>query len=202
MKNYCIYSVMACVRIVLTFALLTLIFGWFFPPIATVVLAILNDATMLTISKDRVKPNPTPDKWNLSEIFGVAFALGLFLSGSTIVLWVVALRTTFFADAFGLAQLNETTIRGLIYLQVSITNLAAIFVTRSQGFSYTERPGWWVIGAFVFAQVIASVLGAYGLGGYPNNGFEDFVGSGWGYVLVAWIWSIITYASSKKCICL
>ena len=66
--------------------------------------------------------------------------------------------------------------------------MGAVFVTRSQTFSYFERPGWWIISAFVFAQIVASVLGAYGL-----NGYEGFHGSGWGYVLVAWIWAIMTY---------
>jgi len=42
--------------------------------------------------------------------------------------------------------------------------------------------------AFIFAQAVASVLGAYGL-----NGFHGFSGAGWGYVLVAWVWSIIWY---------
>ena len=55
MKNYCTYSVMAVVRVVFTFGLLTLIFNFFFPTIAIVILAILNDISMITISKDRVK---------------------------------------------------------------------------------------------------------------------------------------------------
>ena len=49
------YSVMAVVRVVFTFGLLTLIFNFFFPTIAIVILAILNDISMITISKDRVK---------------------------------------------------------------------------------------------------------------------------------------------------
>ena len=96
--------------------------------------------------------------------------------------------TTWFQDTFGLRTLDKTTITGLIYLQVSITNLGAVFVTRSQTFFFLERPGNFVIGAFVVAQIIASVLGAYGL-----NGYTGFYGSGWGYVLVAWIWSIVWF---------
>jgi len=36
-------------------------------------------------------------------------------------------------------------------------------------------------------------LGAYGLAGYPHNGQTDFGGSGWGYVLVGWVWCIVWY---------
>jgi hypothetical protein len=66
--------------------------------------------------------------------------------------------------------------------------LGAVFVTRSQSFFFLERPGALVIAAFVFAQIIASILGAYGLNGYAN-----FYGSGWGYVVVAWVWSIVWF---------
>jgi H+-transporting ATPase len=59
---------MAVVRVVFTFGLLTVIFNWLFPTIAILILAILNDGCMLTISKDRVKPSQTPDRWNLKEI--------------------------------------------------------------------------------------------------------------------------------------
>jgi hypothetical protein len=124
----------------------------------------------------------------LVEIYAIAVVLGLYLAASTIVLFVLALHTNFFQASFGLPTLNNTTVTGLIYLQVSITNLGAIFVTRSQSFFFLERPGNLVLIAFVVAQIIASVLGAYGLDGY--TGFE---GSGWGYVLVAWIWSIVWF---------
>ncbi|CAF5092713.1 unnamed protein product, partial [Rotaria socialis] len=30
------------------------------------ILAILNDGTIMTISKDRVKPSPYPNSWNLT----------------------------------------------------------------------------------------------------------------------------------------
>jgi H+-transporting ATPase len=193
MKNYATYSISVAVRVVFTFGLLTTAFNFYFPTIAIVILALLNDGCMLTISKDRVKPSRVPDKWSLKEIYTVAIVLGLYLSASTIVLYVITIDSDFFPRTFGLAQLDQNSIRGLIYLQVSLSGLALIFVTRSQGFSYTERPSWLVLGAFLFAQVVASVLGAYGLGGYPNNGVNDFGGSGWGYVLVAWIWCIIWY---------
>jgi H+-transporting ATPase len=123
-------------------------------------------------------------------IFSIAIVMGLYLTASTIVLWVVAVYTNFF-QRMGLHTLSKAQLRGLIYLQVSITNLSAIFVTRSQGYSLREMPGLWVLFAFIFAQIVASFLGAYGLGGYPNDGVTNFDGAGWGYVLVAWIWSIV-----------
>jgi hypothetical protein len=53
--------------------------------------------------------------------------------------------------------------------------------------------------AFVVAQAVASVIGAYGLGGFPHNGEFDFGGAGWGWVLLGWIWVIIWYCGVVLC---
>jgi hypothetical protein len=48
------YSIAACVRIVLTFGIYTIAWGNNFPPEAIVILALLNDSCMLSISTDLV----------------------------------------------------------------------------------------------------------------------------------------------------
>jgi H+-transporting ATPase len=52
---------MTPIGIVLTFSILTVGWDFLFPTIIVVIIAILNDGTILTISKDRVKPSPEPD---------------------------------------------------------------------------------------------------------------------------------------------
>eukprot|EP00257_Ricinus_communis_P023383 XP_015583355.1 ATPase 10, plasma membrane-type [Ricinus communis] len=63
MKNYTIYAVSITIRIVLGFMLLALIWEFDFPPFMVLIIAILNDGTIMTISQDRVKPSPMPDSW-------------------------------------------------------------------------------------------------------------------------------------------
>jgi H+-transporting ATPase len=193
MRNYCMYSITSVTRIVLTFGILSISYNWFFPTVAIVILAILNDLSMLSVSRDRVKPSKRPDEWDFVELFTIALVLGGWLTLSSVVLFLIIFQTNFFPSAFHLPQLNFTTVRGLMYLQVSASGLATIFVTRSHGFSWRERPGVSVVLAFVVAQAVASVLGAYGLGGFPHNGITDFGGAGWGWVLLGWIWVIIWY---------
>lgn len=41
-----------------------------------------------------------------------------------------------------------------LYLQVSIISQALIFVTRSRSWSYLERPGLLLVGAFIIAQLV------------------------------------------------
>ncbi len=115
------YSISVCVRIVLTFTILTLAYDFYFPTIACVLLAIFNDGSMLTISKDRVKPSDEPEMWNLAEIFGTAIVLGIYLSASTIVLFHLSCATDTFHNWFGVQRLSHADVRGLLYLQVILT---------------------------------------------------------------------------------
>jgi H+-transporting ATPase len=188
MKSYCIYSIAMAVRIVITFVILTTVYNWYFPTIAVVILAVLNDGCMISISRDRVKPSEMPDNWIPTRVFSAAFAYGLYLAVSTIVFFEVVTQTQFFQGHFGLATLSDSGLVGLIYLQVSISGLATIFVTRSRSLFFLERPGLFIVIAFIFAQVVASILGAYGL-----NDYNNFGGAGWGWVLVCWIWSLIWF---------
>ncbi|KAI7750175.1 hypothetical protein M8C21_019309, partial [Ambrosia artemisiifolia] len=80
MKNYIIYVVSITIRIGLRFMLLTSFYEFNFPPILILVIAILNDGTIMTISKDRVKPSPSPDSWKLSEIFATGIVIGTYLA--------------------------------------------------------------------------------------------------------------------------
>ncbi|KJE96281.1 plasma membrane H+-ATPase 1b [Capsaspora owczarzaki ATCC 30864] len=301
MKNYAMYSIASTVRIVFTFGLLTVIYDWYFPPLIIVILALLNDGTVMTIAKDRVKPSINPDQWRLSEVFTLAIVFGLWLTLASVILFQLAYRTTFFENmglrslhdvdvlgsgcgpllpndvddfrdvfdlvkqvlvydrtyeldplalsdsttslpaaavdqpllfssaaanaigggtintlfgvitplsvvpglcdslrecqtmaACGLKTYQEEQLRGLIYIFVSVSGQAMIFVTRSRRFSYQERPAYILMFAFVVAQLVATFIGVYGFGGYPE-GRDGFRGCGWGYALVAWIWVIIWY---------
>lgn len=52
--------------------------------------------TIMTISKDRVKPSPLPDSWKLSEIFTTGIILGSYLAMMTVIFFWAAYETDFF----------------------------------------------------------------------------------------------------------
>lgn len=66
-----------------------------------------------------------------------------------------------FQRTFGVSSLqekDEVDIRKLasaIYLQVSTISQALIFVTRARSWSFVERPGLLLVGAFVIAQLVS-----------------------------------------------
>eukprot|EP00005_Dracoamoeba_jomungandri_P002641 CAMPEP_0174261966 /NCGR_PEP_ID=MMETSP0439-20130205/12693_1 /TAXON_ID=0 /ORGANISM="Stereomyxa ramosa, Strain Chinc5" /LENGTH=1154 /DNA_ID=CAMNT_0015346589 /DNA_START=54 /DNA_END=3518 /DNA_ORIENTATION=+ len=193
MRNYSIYSITTTIRIVLTFGILTVGFDFMFPTLLIAIMAILNDGTILTISKDKVKPSQSPDTWSLPTIFILSIVFGTYLSISSILLFVIVDKTSWPEDWFGMQHLNRDEIRALVYLNVSVSGQALIFVTRAQSFFFLSMPSILLMIAFVIAQIAATLIGIFGFNGYPDDGFTDFVGCGWDYAILAWVWSIIWF---------
>ncbi|CAI0554205.1 unnamed protein product [Linum tenue] len=194
MKNYTIYAVSITIRIVLGFMLLTCFWKYDFPPFMVLVIAILNDGTIMTISKDRVKPSPVPDSWRLSEIFATGIILGGYLALMTVVFFWLAYETDFFTKGdYDLTikavadQLNQQ-LASALYLQISTISQALIFVTRSRGWSFQERPGFLLVFAFLIAQLIATVISAE-----ANWEFAGIRSIGWKWTGAIWAFNVVTY---------
>ncbi|XP_057439737.1 ATPase 10, plasma membrane-type isoform X2 [Lotus japonicus] len=179
MKNY-----------TLGFVLLALIWEYDFPPFMVLIIAILNDGTIMTISQDRVKPSPTPDSWKLPEIFATGVVIGTYLALVTVLFYWIIIETTFFETYFHVTSLSSDgeKVSSAVYLQVSIISQALIFVTRSRGWSFLERPGVLLMCAFVVAQLVATLIAVY-----AYISFSEIRGIGWGWAGVIWLYSLIFY---------
>ncbi|GJN24791.1 hypothetical protein PR202_gb12556 [Eleusine coracana subsp. coracana] len=194
MKNYTIYAVSITIRIVLGFMLLALIWKFDFPPFMVLIIAILNDGTIMTISKDRVKPSPQPDSWKLAEIFTTGIVLGTYLAIMTVIFFWAAYETDFFPRVFHVESLQKTAqedfqkLASAVYLQVSIISQALIFVTRSRSWSFVERPGFFLVIAFLVTQLVATLVAVY-----ADWAFASIKGIGWGWAGVIWLYNIVFY---------
>ncbi|KAF8812585.1 plasma membrane H+-transporting ATPase [Phlegmacium glaucopus] len=195
MRNYAIYACSVTIRIVVCFAILAFTYKFDFPPFMVLVIALLNDGTIMTLSVDRVLPSMTPDAWDLAEIFAYAIAYGLYLTASTVALIVVIVETTFFQRKFGVhlnregpVDKNDPQLHMIAYLQVAIISQALIFVTRSHGFFFMERPSFALLGAFCIAQLVSSIIAAYGDWGFTN---VHSISGGW--IGIIWVWNIVWF---------
>ncbi|CAN6214853.1 unnamed protein product [Urochloa humidicola] len=190
MKNYTIYAVSITIRIVLGFLLIALIWQFDFAPFMVLIIAILNDGTIMTISKDRVKPSPKPDSWKLNEIFATGIVLGTYMALVTALFFYLAHDTNFFTDVFGVTSIkeNDRELMAALYLQVSIISQALIFVTRSRSWSFVERPGYLLLFAFFAAQLVATAIAVY-----ADWEFCRIQGIGWAWGGAIWVFSVVTY---------
>ncbi|XP_010914190.1 plasma membrane ATPase [Elaeis guineensis] len=193
MKNYTIYAVSITIRIVLGFMLIALIWKFDFSPFMVLIIAILNDGTIMTISKDRVKPSPLPDSWRLKEIFATGIVFGSYLALMTVIFFWAMRETDFFPDKFKVKPLRNSPDRdhemmAALYLQVSIVSQALIFVTRSRSWCFLERPGLLLVSAFMIAQLVATLIAVY-----ADWSFAKIKGIGWGWAGVIWLYSIVFF---------
>jgi H+-transporting ATPase len=111
-----------------------------------------------------------------------------------IALVVIIIETTFFQDKFGVHLTPSFTgspkiiaqdpqLRMIVYLQVAVISQALIFVTRSHGFFFMERPSFALMAAFVFAQLVSSIIAAF-----ANWTFTNIHSISGGWIGIVWVW--------------
>ncbi|KAG5620714.1 hypothetical protein H5410_005932 [Solanum commersonii] len=64
------------IRVVMGLIFIAFIWEFDFSPFMVLIIVILNDETIMTISKDRVKPSLLLDSWKINEIFTFGIVLG------------------------------------------------------------------------------------------------------------------------------
>jgi H+-transporting ATPase len=174
MTSYAIYRIAETIR-VLYVVVLAVVAVNFFPVTATmiVLLAILNDAAILTIAYDHVRGSPRPAAWDMRTVLTIATAIGAMGVLETFLLLSLA------DSVFGL---NHDVIRTLIYLKLSVSGHLTIFVTRTRGPFWTRPgPAPVLLGAVLGTQILATCIAGFGLLMTPLGwGWAGFV---WGYAL-------------------
>lgn len=114
---------------------------------------------------------------------------------------VSVIVNTHFFDRFGVhltnqdgqaIDPNDPQLHMIIYLQVAMISQALIFVTRSHGFFFMERPSFALLGAFGVAQLVSSIIAAY-----ADWGFTQIEPISAGWIGIVWIWVSLFHAISK-----
>lgn len=179
MNSYAIYRVAETLRVLLFMTLAILIFN-FYPLTAVmiVMLALLNDAAILSIAYDNVHYKDEPEAWNMRRVLGIATVLG-------IVGPIAAFGLFFLGDR--VFHLDRPHLQTLMYLMLSVAGHLTIFLTRTQGAFWSIRPARILLAAVLGTQVIATLIAVYGLFMTPLGwGWAGFV---WGY---AFVWFLVT----------
>lgn len=100
---------------------------------------------------------------------------------------MVILETNFFEDRFGATVTekipNDFEIHMIVYLQVAIISQALIFVTRSHGFFFMERPSYALMIAFCVAQLVSSIIA-----GFADWGFTKIHSISGAWIGIVWVW--------------
>jgi H+-transporting ATPase len=174
MNSYAMYRIAETLRVVLFMTVAILVFN-FYPVTAVmiVMIALLNDAAILSIAYDNVLYSNRPEAWNMRRVLGVSSVLG--------VIGVTA--------AFGLFYLGERVfhldrahVQTLMYLKLSVAGHLTIFLTRTRGPFWSIKPAKTLWIAVLGTQTIATLIAVYGIFMTPL---------GWKFAGIVWAYAII-----------
>jgi H+-transporting ATPase len=148
--------------------------------IMIVMLALLNDGAILTITYDNVHYSKKPEKWNMSLVMKIATAVS-----------IIGLL-----DAFGLFYICEryfhidrAVIQTLMYLKLSVGGHFKIFLTRTRGPFWSIRPAKALLIAVFGTQIVATLIAVYGLFMPPIS---------WGWALIVWSYSFMFFLLNDR----
>ncbi|KEF40802.1 MAG: metal ABC transporter ATPase [Cyanobium sp. CACIAM 14] len=178
MDSYCFYRVVETVRILI---FTTLAILWFsnYPVtvIMLVILALINDGSMVTIAYDNTLTPPKPLTWNMPRLLIMSSVIGVVGVVETMLLYDFA--------ANWLAMPLDR-VQTLIYLQLAIGGMLTIYCTRVRGPFWSIRPAakmLWATGASV---ALSTLMGTYGWLMSPVG--WSWTAASWGY---AFLWFLI-----------
>ena len=179
MNSYAIYRIAETLRVLGFVTLVILLFN-FFPvtAIMIVLLALLNDGSILSIAYDNVQYKHEPEAWNMRLVLGIASVIGA-------VGPIAALGLFYLGDK--VIDLSRPQLQTMMYLMLSVAGSMTIYLTRTRGPFWSIRPARKLLIAVTGAQIIATVISVAGI----------FVTAlPWEYALLVWgyalLWFLLT----------
>ena len=176
MTNYSIYRIAETIRVLFFITFSILIFN-FYPVTALmiVLLALLNDAPILTIAYDNVVYSDKPEKWNLRIILSIATFLGF-----------LGVIESFFIFYIGLdvLQLSHAVLQSFMYLKLSVSGHLMVFMARTRGHFWSIKPALPLFLAIVGTQFIATLITVYGF---------LLPAMGWNLAILIWGYTLVTF---------
>jgi H+-transporting ATPase len=143
--------------------------------IMIVLLALLNDAPIMSIAYDNVRYSNEPEKWNMRVVLGIASFLGLVGVFSSFGIFYIGER---------ILHLSREIVQSFIYLKLSVAGHLTVFVARTRGPFWSIKPSKILFLAVVITQMIATLITVYGVIIAPI---------GWNLALFVWAYALVAF---------
>ncbi|MGE0712193.1 MAG: plasma-membrane proton-efflux P-type ATPase [Planctomycetota bacterium] len=179
MGSYAVFRIAETIRVILFMSLSIVVFD-FYPVSAVmiVILALLNDLPIMAIAYDNARVAARPVRWDMREVLVVASVLGTAGVCASFLLF-------FLLEHQGVPR---ALIQPLIFLKLAVAGHSTIYVTRSRGRHFWERPfpAWQFLLPALGTQVGAVLIACYGL-------LMPAIGWGWAGWIVGYslLWFVI-----------
>ncbi|MCH9612853.1 MAG: Calcium-transporting ATPase 1 [Chlamydiia bacterium] len=180
MNSYAMYRISETCRL-LFFLLLSMIIFNDRPltPIMIILIALLNDLPIMAIAYDHMPVAKAPTNWQMHKVMTIAIGLAIFGVISTFGLYYWALSYW---------QMDKTVARTLAFMALLCGGNLTIYLTRNEKWFFSSPlPEWKFFSATILSQAAGTLLAAYGIG------TKNFVGIGWRYVGMSWVYIIVWF---------
>ena len=181
------------------------------PVISLVIITILNDGCMITISHDIVVAEKRPQVWSMLEMTFIAFVLGWIACISSLLLVAYCMHANqqwagdFFGNIFGASGRNYITwyeLRTIIYLKVSISDFLTLFAARTRSWFFQRRLGWLLGGAACIAMGASTLLSLFWdkiFNGLGTSAMMQGLRFSKGSCVSVWIYCIVWFLFQDAC---
>ncbi len=175
MEAYATYRIAETLRVLFFMTLAILLLG-FYPvtPLMIILLALLNDAPIITIAYDRARASLTPERWHIPELVSIASILGVTgVASSFILLFLLK-------DVW---QLPLGMIQSIIFTKLVVAGHGTLYNTRVKDWFW--KPPWPspVLFAATFGtRFIGTLIAVYG--------FSLLTPIGWDWAFFIWGYSM------------
>jgi len=154
MTSYSVYRIAETIALLGFITLAILIFRVYpVTAIMIVLIAMINDFSILTIAYDNVRYDNKPERWDMRSVMSIAGVLGGFA--------VVRSFGMFYLGQI-IFGLGTDVLRTLIYLSLSVGGILTLLVSRTRGPFWSIRPGRPLMIAAIGAMSAATFIAVYG----------------------------------------
>merc|ERR1712070_1283776 len=126
LRFYVLYRIGATIQIVIVLSTLIFAYDVTIPALYVILLALLNDITMLTVSYDNAREMKTPVRPTIFGILVLSFFVGTFMAASSITFYLLGIHgyAGLFSEEF---RTDADYVNGILYLQISLGIETLIF---------------------------------------------------------------------------
>ena len=172
------------------------------PVFSLVIITILNDGCMITISGDYVLPSRLPQRWDMWKVWLIATVLGAVALLSSLILVAQALNANYLRPGTivgtlwgsrGRTYLEYYEVQTIMYLKVSISDFLTLFSARTRGPFFERRLSTPLLIAFFFATGASTLLALFWgdiFASQPSNFMASLRFSN-GAVVATWVYCLL-----------
>lgn len=170
--NYSVYRISESFRLIVTIAVIGVIFGTYpLTPVQIILIALLNDVPIISLAYDRVAVPQAPASVNARRRFTLSTLFGsVGIVNSLLLLWV----------AHSFLHLPWEMIQTMFFLKLTVGGHMLVYLVHTEKPWYRFLPSKQVLWATSITQAIATILAVAGI----------FVAAiTWQYALFVWVWA-------------